>query len=151
DLANDSAEMHRAAGGLLEFVATAERTKDTNAATRSLDLAVENYKVALERRPDHPTSYRLLAFALARQGNYGDAFRVLCDAYGTPFRGDLAVAKPVLAADLALIGAAWAAKIPKSEDFVRQELTSRDVRWPILPSLRFVLSWETDASDVNLY
>jgi outer membrane protein OmpA-like peptidoglycan-associated protein len=151
DLGNDSAEMRRAAGGLLEFAASVGAKTDAGVAARALDLAVESYRAALERRPDHPSSYRLLAFALARQGKYDEAFRVLYDAYGVRFRPDLAPAKPILAGDLGVIGAALAAKDSASDDFVRRRLASLGVRWPTLPSLRFVLTWETDASDVNLY
>ena len=65
DLFPGRADMRRFAGERLERVRGAA----------ALALAVDTYRKAVEQRPDHPASHRLLAFALLKQGHAREAFR----------------------------------------------------------------------------
>ena len=67
DLYPSRADMRRMAGERLE------RLKETAA-----ELTVDTYRQAVEQRPDHPSSRRLYAWALFRDGKYQEAFDAAC-------------------------------------------------------------------------
>ena len=150
DLAGDAAPKRRAAGALLESVHRHARQKDPKLASAVLALAVDAYAKALERRPDHPSSYKLYAYALAKQGRLEQAFDVLIRASNQNFAQRFFGAKALLASDLGLIAATIAARKPEVREELQGRLQALRVAWPTRPSLRFVLSWESDTSDVNL-
>ncbi len=52
---------------------------------------------------------------------------------------------------LGLLGAAWLRAEPQVRDQIEQRLSKRGAVLATRPSLRFVLSWETDANDVDLH
>jgi tetratricopeptide (TPR) repeat protein len=151
DLAGDSGPKRRAAGNLLEAVASRARATDAKLAADALALAVDTYRRALERRPDQPSSYQLYALSLAKQEKFEDAFEVLSRALGRSFEARFSYAKALLAADLGLVAAAWAARDPSSKEELQGRLRALHVTWPSRPELRFVLTWETDTSDVGLH
>ncbi|MBL8742357.1 MAG: AgmX/PglI C-terminal domain-containing protein [Myxococcales bacterium] len=135
------ADMRRLAGERLERVGS----------ETALALATEAYRGALEDRPDHPSSHRLYAMALLRQGKTKQAFEVLEQAVTRKFIGErFAGVGDVLKADLALVGAVWAAREPTKAEGIRARLVERDVAIDKSPSTRFVLVWESDTSDVDL-
>src|SRR5262249_8101633 len=102
------------------------------------------------RRPDHPSGYRLLAFALARDGSFPEAFEVLSRALSQGFAPRFGNARALLSEDLALVAAAWAGRAPEAKSEVEGRLDALHVRWAASMSLRFVVTWESDTSDVDL-
>lgn len=118
----------------------------------ALSLAIDTYRHAAEQRADHPSSHRLLAYALLKAGQHREAFAALEAALdrsypGGRFRG----VEGVLREDLALIGAAWIAVDPTASKVVEAALAKRGAVLPKGASTRFVLNWETDANDVDLH
>ncbi|HHH29502.1 MAG TPA: hypothetical protein ENK57_14305 [Polyangiaceae bacterium] len=57
----------------------------------------------------------------------------------------------MLRQDLGLIGAAWLRAHRNARAEIVERLARRGARLASRPSLRFVLSWETDANDVDLH
>jgi hypothetical protein len=142
DLFPDRADLRRFAGARLERVAKAG----------ALDLAIDTYQQARKQRPDHPSSHRLLAFALLKKGKPDKAFRVLSEALarrypGGRFRG----VDGVLREDLGLAAAAWARAEPARAEDIAERLEAAGGHPEHEASLRFVLTWETDANDVDLH
>jgi hypothetical protein len=142
DLFPSRADLRRMAGERLE------RLRDTSA----LELAADTYAKALEERPDHPSSHRMLAFALLKEKEYARAFDVAMQglAHGYP-GGRFAGVEQVLREDLGLIGAAWAHAEPDQREAIAARVRAAGGTVEDAPSLRFVLSWETDANDVDLH
>jgi tetratricopeptide (TPR) repeat protein len=141
DLFPSRADLRRMASARLERLPSA-----------GLALAIDSYRRAVEQRPDHPSGHRALAYALWKSGERAAAFaaleRVLHDGYdGERFEG----VYRILREDLSLIGAAWIRAEPAAEARVREALAARGLQPDRAPSLRFVLSWETDANDVDFH
>jgi tetratricopeptide (TPR) repeat protein len=137
DLYPNRAELLRAAGERLDRVAA------TAPAARA--LAIDAYRRALRERPDHVSTYRLLAYALFRDGRGDEAVDVLGAALA---RAPRASVTEILASDAGVIAAALVARDPRK----RKALAPRMLRGIAdRPSLRVVLSWETDANDVDLH
>lgn len=114
-------------------------------------LAVDSSSKARSQRPDHLTGYRLEAYALLHQGRYERAVDAIRSAFGSDSRINRAAhASEVLRHDLSLIGAVWARAEPKRAEAIQRRL-SPYATIATRPSLSFVLSWETDANDVDLH
>ncbi|HVV87834.1 MAG TPA: VIT domain-containing protein [Kofleriaceae bacterium] len=143
DLFPARADLRRFAGERLERVA------DAAPATRA--LAVDTYRKAVADRPDHVSGHRLLAYALLRAGDPAAAFTAILAGVDQPgIEGRYAGADRVLGEDAGLIGAAWlAAGGPRAT--IAAELERRHLALATTPSTRFVLTWETDANDVDLH
>jgi hypothetical protein len=124
------------------------RVSDRNGVALALD-ALAN---ARTERPDHATGHRLYAYALLGEGRHEEAFDALRDGYrrGYPDGRFLAV-KEVLAADLALVATVWSRAKPADARKVQHALDELGLAPDTEPSRRFVLSWESDASDVDLH
>lgn len=138
DLFPGRADLRRYAGGCLESLGENE-------------LAADTFTKAMISRPDHPSSHRLVAFAQLRLGNYREAFERLQKGLRHPYPwGRFAGYAEVLRADLALVGAAWAAHEPAQRRHIQQELRQLGLRLDESASTRYVLTWETDSNDVNL-
>ena len=140
DLFPSRADLRRYAGERLESLAA------------GLALAVDTYEKALAQRADHPSGHRLLAWALVRTERYEEAFAALERAV----RQDLPWqrfpgARQILSDDLGLIAAAWTRAAPERRDAIADRLAAAGGHPAHGPSLRFVLSWETDANDVDLH
>jgi outer membrane protein OmpA-like peptidoglycan-associated protein len=148
DLYPSHAPYRRFAAALLERLAAGSRGSE---AARFRGLALDSYRRAQLERPDHPSSHRLLAFALVRAGRHREAFETLSRAYyrdyGRSFRG----VGPALREDLAIVAAAWRAAAPDQVHSIQAELDQLQLDFKSSPSVRIVLSWETDASDVDLH
>ena len=142
DLFPSRADLRRAAGNHLEALA--------DPAAQA--LALDSYGVAREQRPDHPTSHRMYAFALARAGRYSEAFDVILGAQRQGYRWDQeAGIRPVLREDAAVLGAVLVHAEPARREEVTRRLAELGLTLADRPSLRFVLTWETDANDVDLH
>jgi hypothetical protein len=114
--------------------------------------ALDTFAKAELERPDHPESHRLVAFARLRQGDYEGAFaaaeRGVRQRYpSNRFRG----VDQILREDLGLIAAAWIKADPSRRDVILAKLADAGGTREDTPSLRFVLSWETDANDVDFH
>jgi tetratricopeptide (TPR) repeat protein len=141
DLHPSRADIRRFAGNLLESLPEPELT-----------LAIDTYARAVAARPDQPSSYRMLAMAQARSGALEDAFTTLEQALELRLPdGRYQGVGQILRADLELIAAAWAAREPKQRTDVLRRTMTAGVNPDEQPSVRFVLTWETDASDVDLH
>jgi hypothetical protein len=119
DLYPNRSELLRAAGERLDRVSGGR------------SLAIDAYRRAVHERPDQASTYRLLAYALYRDGQAAEALSVLDDGIKRAQRPSIA---QIFREDRQLIEAAMN---PKAH--------------PTKPSLRMILSWETDANDVDLH
>src|SRR5690606_25589210 len=144
DMFPDRADMRRFAGSRLEHLGSV-----------GARLAIDTYRRARQQRPDHPSSHRLLAFALVRAGREERAFDVLAAGlrrdWSEAFSGAFVGVEKVLREDLGLVAAAWLAREPEREPEIRSRLEQLGVELEKQPSLRFVLTWETGANDVDLH
>ncbi len=134
-------EMRRLAAARLERLGTATRW-----------LVVDSYGRALRKQSDDPSSHRLLGYALLRSGYYREALETLVSgfAWASADERSQTMAR-VLYDDIGLVGAAWIAARPADEEFVRRYLEVQEVALASEPSLRFVLTWDTPISDVDLH
>ncbi|MDG1482453.1 MAG: VIT domain-containing protein [Myxococcota bacterium] len=140
DLYAGRADLRRVAGERLERLVPGQA------------LAVDTFAVAVQQRPDHPSGHRLLAWALARLTAWADAFEAICAGLTARWpESRYPGVRQVLLDDLGLLAAGWAAASPVEEDAIRARLREAGGCWPEGPSMRMVLSWETDANDVDLH
>lgn len=141
DLFPSRADLRRLAGERLERLGEA-----------GLGLAIDTYQKAVLDRPDHPSGHRLLAWALLRAGRLAEAFAALEKGIEQKYPdGRFAGVNRVLQEDLGLLAAAWLRAEPSRRDEVSERLQAHGARIEDESSLRFVLSWETDANDVDLH
>jgi tetratricopeptide (TPR) repeat protein len=144
DLFPGRADLRRFAGARLERV-----SKGTDAV---LWLAVDSYKKAVASRPDHPSGHRMLAYAFARAGRYEEAFEAIVAAFVRRYpSGRFAGVRRVLADDVGILAAAFVRANPERKGDVQKKLSELGVPMANRPSLRFVLTWETDANDVDFH
>jgi tetratricopeptide (TPR) repeat protein len=141
DLFPSRADLRRLAGERLERL-----------GQDGLGLAIDTYRKAVLERPDHPSGHRLLAWALLRAGRLGEAFAAMEEGIGQRYPGGrFAGVDRVLREDLGLLAAAWLRAEPSRKGEVIERLQAHEARLEKEPSLRFVLTWETDANDVDLH
>jgi len=141
DLFPSRADLRRLAGERLERL-----------GEPGLKLAIDTYRKSTVDRPDHLSGHRLLAWALLRAGRFEEAFEALDKGLEGPYPpGRFAGGLRVMQEDLGLLAAAWLRAEPARRAEVLDRLEARGARIPSEPSLRFVLSWETDANDVDLH
>ena len=141
DLFPGRADLRRFAGERLEHL-----------GQDGLTLAIDTFEKARAQRPDHPASHRLLAFALLRQNKLAEAFDVLAEGARRSYpEGRFAGVDRILREDLGLIAAAWLRKEPNRRDELAKRLEQLGAQLDTRRSLRFVLSWETDANDVDFH
>lgn len=141
DLYPSRADLRRFAGNRLDRLAGEAHAK----------LAADTYAKAVAQRPDHPAGHRLLAFARVKAGQHREAFEALVAALGTRFPDRFPGVEQILREDLGLVAASWMAAAPKEKEQIRARLQAAGVPLEDRPSLRFVLSWETDANDVDFH
>jgi hypothetical protein len=140
DLFPGRADLRRMAGQRLEALGEI-----------GIPLAIDTYRQAVAQRPDHPASHRLLAFALSRAGRHAEAFAARLAGVRRSYPpGRFAGADRILREDLALLAAAWRAAQPDDKAMLIA-LEAAGVVPDSKPSLRFVLTWETDANDVDFH
>ena len=141
DLFPARADMLRFAAGRLESL-------ETQAA---LELAADAYERAVAQRPDHPSAHRGLAFARLKLGAPEAAFKALerglRERYPNRFPGVMRILKE----DLGLIARVWQVQAPDRFREISERLEAAGGVAPEGPSLRFVLTWETDANDVDFH
>lgn len=141
DLFPARADLRRFAGQRLERLGAAARP-----------LVLDTYRRALADRPDHLTGYRLLAYALVRDGKLAEAFETVEKGLRQEYPGDrFPGGDQILREDAGLIAAAWLAKDGKRKDELTRRLAALGAKLETSPSTRFVLYWETDANDVDFH
>lgn len=141
DLFPSRADMRRFAGERLEGLASGGAA-----------LAADSYAKSVAQRPDHLTGHRLLGYALLRDGKYADAFDALAAGAARNYpEGRFASGKRILREDLGLIAAAWLAARPADKAEIEKRLAENKATLATTESLRFVLTWETDANDVDFH
>jgi hypothetical protein len=142
DLFPARADLRRFAGERMERVAS----------EGALDLAVDTFAKAEEERPDHPESHRLLAFARLRRGEHAAAFAAAVRGIEQRYpAGRFRGVDQILREDLGLIAAAWIKAEPARREEILDKVKRAGGAVEDAPSLRFVLSWETDANDVDFH
>ena len=141
DLYPSRADMRRFAGNALEAL-----------GEPGLALAVDSFTVAKNQRPDHPSVYHMLGMALLRAGRYAEALDVVLEGIGARrVRDRFAAVERILQEDAQLIAAAWLAAEPGQRDAIEGRLRGHGLRVDDARTLRFVLTWETDANDVDFH
>lgn len=140
DLHPERADLRRFAGTRLEELGTV-----------GIRLAIDTYQRARAQRPEHPSSHRLLAFALLRSAREAQAFEVLESALERDWSLTFPGVEKVLREDLGLIAAAWLRRSPEQRETIEARLARLGALLEREPSLRFVLTWETGGSDVDLH
>ncbi len=144
DLFPARADLRRFAGARLERIG--------NRAEGVSWLVVDTYEKAVASRPDHPSGHRLLAYALARAGKFVEAFEAIHQAFIRRYpSGRFAGVRRVLADDVGILAAALVRAKPERRAEVEKTLRELGVALATRPSLRFVLTWETDANDVDFH
>ncbi|WP_437609994.1 AgmX/PglI C-terminal domain-containing protein [Sorangium sp. So ce834] len=159
EAAGDAPGAARAYGSLIDlFPARADLRRFAGArlerlpADAGLDLAVDTYEKAREQRPDHPSSHRLLAFARLKRGEHAAAFDALAAGLARRYPpGRFAGVEGILREDLGLVAAAWLKADPARRSDILARLAKAGAALDRAPSLRFVLTWETDANDVDFH
>lgn len=115
-------------------------------------LAVDTYREALAQRPDHPNSHRLYAWALVRNDRLDEAFdAIMTGAERTFPTGRFDGVGKIMREDAGLIGAALLHADPSQRAHVIAALVKLGIAPASTPSTRFVMSWETDANDVDFH
>ncbi len=132
DLYPNRADLVRAAGERLDRIHGAS------------ELAIDAYRRSLKDRPDQLSTYRLLAFALFRAGRPDEAFDLVIAGRA---RASNSI-RDVLLQDARVLGAYLVAHDKSKAAAVRSKLGTSVATEP---SLHAVLSWETDANDVDLH
>jgi len=141
DLFPARADLRRHAGSRLERLGAA-----------GLDLAIDSHRHVVEQRPDHPSSHRMLAFALVGAGRYEAAFEALVTGLAQAYPlGRFEASDRILREDLGLVAAAWLHAEPLREAEIRIRVSAAGASIPTAPSTRFVMTWETDANDVDFH
>jgi hypothetical protein len=115
-------------------------------------LAADSLAKAVAQRPDHLTGHRQLAYALYRAGRIGEAFAAIEAGLARRYpSGRFAGGTRILRDDLGILGAAWLAREPGKRAEIARRLAAAGADLATRPSTRFVLSWETDANDVDFH
>jgi hypothetical protein len=145
DLFPGRADMRRFAGERLDRLERAEVPVATQ-------LAIDTYAKAAADRPDHPSGHRLLAYARARSGDMAGAFAAIETGLRQKYPdGRFAGVDRVLREDAGILASAWSAADPKRATEIEGRARALGVSVDHGSSLRFVLSWETDANDVDFH
>ena len=141
DLFPSQVEMVRYAGARLSALEVVDRS-----------LVVDVFAHALHERDDHPSGHRMLAYAQLRAGLYEDAFDTLHAASRRAFEQErFTRANEILEEDMGLVVAAWLRARPYDALQIKVLAASAGVKPTTYASTRFVMSWETDANDVDFH
>ncbi|MBI5609633.1 MAG: AgmX/PglI C-terminal domain-containing protein [Deltaproteobacteria bacterium] len=138
DLYPDRADLRRFAGNLLAQLPTP-------------GLALDTLSHAAKQRPDHPSGAILLAVELARAGKPGEALTALAATEQARWRqGNFQGVDRVIQDVAGIIAADALAVHPELKPAIEAKLAALHAELPTTPRLRLLLTWETDATDVDL-
>jgi hypothetical protein len=142
DLFPARADLRRHAGSRLERLAS----------NAGVGLAIDSYRHAVEQRPNHPSSHRMLAYALVRAGQHEQAHDALVAGLAQDYLPErFAAAAQILREDLGIVSAAWLHAEPSREAEIRSRVAVAGASISTTASTRFVMTWETDANDVDFH
>jgi len=145
DLFPERADLRRFAGQRLARLSTSPQASVN-------ELMIDTYRKAVADRPDHPSSHRMLAYALARAGKFAEAFAAIAVGVKQNYRDDsYRGVDRVLRDDVGILAAAWKAVEPKAADKIEKLTTELGATVADEASTRFILYWETDANDVDFH
>jgi tetratricopeptide (TPR) repeat protein len=119
--------------------------------TDYLDLAVDSYRHALADRPDHPSSHLWLAVALMKKGELAAARKVLEAAYSRSYAERYRESRRIFAELIELCALAQMRKDPGHAALIQKRIEDMGLSVASAPSVRFFLTWETDANDVDFH
>lgn len=115
-------------------------------------LAIDSYRRAIADRPDHHSGHRMLAYALLRAGQHDEAWDALLAGLAQDYpEARFAGVERILREDLGIVAAAWLRAAPKREPEIRARVALARTAIATEPSTRFVMTWETDANDVDFH
>ncbi len=138
DLYPDRADLRRFAGNLL-------------AQLPQPGLALDTLSRAAKQRPDHPSGAVLLAVELARSGKPIEALTALAATDQARWRqGNFQGVDRVIQDVAGIIAADGLATHPELRPAIEAKLSALHAELPTTPQLRLLLTWETDATDVDL-
>lgn len=132
DLYPNRTELVRAAGERLDRIPGAR------------SLAIDAYRRAIRERPDQASTYRLLAYDLMLD-NQIEALQVIDKAMQQPILHQSV--RTILDQDHAIMASYLLAHVPSDKAAILES----KLRVDNTPSIRFILSWETDGNDVDLH
>jgi len=140
DLFPSRADLRRFAAGRLQRLAAGR------------ELSIDALAKAAAQRPDHLSGHHLLGMALARAGQLEAAFAAVEAGLGQSYPdGRFAGGERVLREDLGLIARAWLKKSPGQSASILARLKRNSAQLAKGASTRFLLTWETDANDVDFH
>jgi tetratricopeptide (TPR) repeat protein len=146
DLFPMRADLRRFAGNLLETLG-----KDFRA------VAIDTYQKAQKDRPDHPSVHIMLATALLQDGKALEALDVLEAGLQAQRRsGNFSGSERIMMELMGIAAASHLASVPEADRAaaatkLQARLSKYNVTAATEPSVRFVLTWETDANDVDFH
>jgi tetratricopeptide (TPR) repeat protein len=117
----------------------------------ALTLAIDSAWRAVDQRPDHPSGQHLLATFLLEAGQFEKALSVLTFALERNFDVRYPQALRLLREDAALAAEALAKADPSRAAEMKRRLARLHAPSEAEASLRFVLTWESDANDVDFH
>jgi tetratricopeptide (TPR) repeat protein len=119
--------------------------------TEYLDMAVDSYRHALADRPDHPGSALWLAVALLKKGDPAEAMKILESAYSRSYAARYRESRRIFGELIQLCAAAQIRKDPPHAALIQKRVEEMGLGVASAPSARFLLTWETDANDVDFH
>ncbi|MCA9668163.1 MAG: OmpA family protein [Myxococcales bacterium] len=148
DLYASRADMRRFAGGLLAQLVDSD-SEHTHRALRA--LSIDTLQRAVAQRPDHQSAHHQLTWALVRAGRLDAALAAAERGLRQRYRRTRPQAIRVLRADAAQVASLIASRDPKRTNALQRRLVAHGASISRTASTRFVLTWETDANDVDLH
>lgn len=141
-------DLYSTRADLLRYAANRLERLDHPSALR---LAQDTYKKAVAQRPDHPSGHRGLAMAHAKLGEFEAAFEALVVGIKQQYPSRFPGVQRILLEDLGMVAAAWRKQDSKRSADIEARLAAVGGHMSTEQSLRFVLTWETDANDVDFH
>ena len=114
------------------------------------DDAIDTLNHALTQRPDHPSSYHLLAIAYIKDKQYKAAAGIALKGINFQFDGRFGAVHDILYDDLDL-AYSLAMKTDSKDKEYFTKIKSEYKMKQLTKEIRFILVWETDANDVDFH
>ena len=114
------------------------------------DDAIDTLIHALTQRPDHPSSYHLLAIAYIKDKQYKNAAGVILKGLNYQFDGRFGAVHEILYDDLDLAYSLVMKTDSKDKEYFTKIKSEYKIK-QLTKEIRFVLVWETDANDVDFH
>ena len=115
-------------------------------------LAEASYAVAQSQRPDHPSVYHMRAMVLVKTQRYEEALKVALEGIiARRVSGRFNQVTRILQEDAQMIATAWIRADKEAKSRANALLKSANLSVDTTPSVRFILTWETDANDVDFH